>query len=374
MPSQTTHDPRFPVKCRRCGGVLPGPVSFCPNCGAKVPLAFGFGADSGAGSQPDPSGAGAPREQAPRPPRPVPLFAAAAGGAAGLGTPPPSPGGARQWGLSRGTGLSLLAFVVLFGGFVLFREFNKPDARLQEMMSRTAIGPVMPDLGHRSPPASPGASAPGSRAKPVVPDAPAAKLSAVPPVAPSAVAPPTHTAPAHVAPVPVPRTAPSTSVAQVPVPRTAPSTSVTQALAPPLPQGPIALAPTPSAEPRAPADERRRAAPRALQAARESLQKNNLKDAKAALADVLAAQPDNSEALRLRRDVQSREQSRDASLRIAHGCERQRSWTCVWHNAGDALTIDTSSAEAKALVVRSIRESGWSVGQPGAGGGPMGAP
>jgi hypothetical protein len=367
MPSPTTPDPTFPVACRRCGGALSGPVSFCPHCGAKMPLASGLGADSGSGSQEHPSGPGAPREQAPRPPRPVPLFAAPTGGASGLDAPPRSPDGARQWGLSRGTGLSLFAFVVLFGGFVLFREFNKPDGRLQQLTLRTAIGPVMPDLGHRSPSsASPAASSPASPAKPAVraapaaPAAPAAKLPSVPPVAPSAVAPPAPTAPARVAPVPVPRTAPSTSV--------------TQALAPPLPQGPIAQAPTPSAEPKAPADERPKAAPRGLQAARESLQKNNLKDAKAALADVLAAQPDNSEALRLRRDLQSREQSRDASLRIAHGCERQQSWTCVWHNAGDALTIDTSSADAKALVVRSIRESGWSVGQPGAGGGPMGAP
>jgi hypothetical protein len=77
------------------------------------------------------------------------------------------------------------------------------------------------------------------------------------------------------------------------------------------------------------------------------------------LNEVLAAQPDNIDALRMRQELASREQARDASLRIARGCAQQGSWTCVWHSAGDALAKDTGSAEAKSLVSRSIRESGW---------------
>ena len=112
------------------------------------------------------------------------------------------------------------------------------------------------------------------------------------------------------------------------------------------------------------ADHRGKAAPRDLQSIQASLQKNDLTGARAALNDVVAAQPDNADAQRLRQELQTREQARDASLRIARGCAQQGQWTCVWHNAGDALSADASSAEAKSLVVRSIRESGWGKAPP----------
>ncbi|QCP53782.1 hypothetical protein FAZ95_32765 [Trinickia violacea] len=112
------------------------------------------------------------------------------------------------------------------------------------------------------------------------------------------------------------------------------------------------------------ADHRGKAVPRDLQSIQASLQKNDLTGARAALNDVIAAQPDNPDAQRIRQELQTREQARDASLRIARGCAQQGQWTCVWHNAGDALSADSSSAEAKSLVVRSIRESGWGKAPP----------
>jgi predicted Zn-dependent protease len=115
------------------------------------------------------------------------------------------------------------------------------------------------------------------------------------------------------------------------------------------------------------ADHRGKAVPRDLQSIQASMQKNDLTAAQAALNGLLAAQPDNADALRIRQELQMREQARDASLRVARGCAQQGSWTCVWHNAGDALTTDTGSAEAKSLIVRSIRESGWSGAPTGPG-------
>jgi len=141
-----------------------------------------------------------------------------------------------------------------------------------------------------------------------------------------------------------------------------------KSVAPPgqaAPQAP-AQAATVAAAPES-ADHRGKAVPRDLQAIQASLQKNDLTGARAALNDVIAAQPDNADAQRIRQELQTREQARDASLRTARGCAQQGSWACVWHNAGDALSTDTGSAEAKSLVVRSIRESGWGKAPPAPG-------
>jgi hypothetical protein len=32
-------------------------------------------------------------------------------------------------------------------------------------------------------------------------------------------------------------------------------------------------------------------------------------------------------------------------------------WTCAWHNAGNALVIDSSSADAKRIVAQAMREA-----------------
>lgn len=105
-------------------------------------------------------------------------------------------------------------------------------------------------------------------------------------------------------------------------------------------------------------DEVRSRVAASLQSARINLEKNNLGSARAALMNVLAEDPNNAQALRMRGDLMDREQQRDSMLASARGCEAQGRWTCVWHNAGNALTIDSSNGEAHWLLSQALmRES-----------------
>lgn len=106
---------------------------------------------------------------------------------------------------------------------------------------------------------------------------------------------------------------------------------------------------------------------RAMESAQASLEKNDLSAARAALASAQANESNNSEAFMLRQDLASRERARDAALNAARGCMAQERWKCAWHNAGNALSIDSSSAEAKALIERSIVDSGEAARPAGPG-------
>lgn len=96
---------------------------------------------------------------------------------------------------------------------------------------------------------------------------------------------------------------------------------------------------------------------RHLRAAHADLQASNLAATKTRLAAAIAAQPDNRDALNLRSTLNAREQQRDALLSLARGCGYIARWACVAHNAGTALTIDSSSKEAQRLVALATRES-----------------
>lgn len=87
------------------------------------------------------------------------------------------------------------------------------------------------------------------------------------------------------------------------------------------------------------------------------MQQSNLSATKARLKAAIAAQPDNLDALRMRSTLSEREQQRDSLLSVARGCEYIAQWACVWHNAGNALLVDSSSGEAKRLVEHAMRES-----------------
>ncbi|WP_144144777.1 hypothetical protein [Paraburkholderia sp. BCC1884] len=103
---------------------------------------------------------------------------------------------------------------------------------------------------------------------------------------------------------------------------------------------------------------------RHIKAARADLQENNLSATKARLAAAIAVQPDNRDALTLRTALGAREQQRDALLSLARGCGYIARWNCVWHNAGNALMIDSSSKEAQRLVSQAMHESEMQVAQP----------
>ncbi|WP_240975762.1 hypothetical protein [Paraburkholderia aromaticivorans] len=113
-----------------------------------------------------------------------------------------------------------------------------------------------------------------------------------------------------------------------------------------------------------PSEQPRADVSRHLRAARANLQQNNLSATRARLAAAIAAQPDNRDALNMRSTLSTREQQRDALLSLARGCGYISRWTCVSHNAGTALQIDSSSKEAQRLVTLAQRETELQIPPP----------
>lgn len=424
MSSPTASNSTFSATCRNCGGRVSRPVSFCPHCGANAMLAFDNAKSWGKNERAD-----APLGDAIRPPRPVPLFmpagaAAHGGGGGGGGSSTAAYGNTRQWGLKTGTGITLLAFVVLFGGSILLSQHSdKTEQHARDVLMHTTVGAVAPgakDHAQATPPAAKNSPAPqalamtspapsqqpavtprASQPAPVAPKpsapapvaaalAPAPTAPSVPPAQVAKAAVPAAPAPTATAPAPAPTAVapapaePSPAPAQAAIARAQP-TSVphpppAQAYVAPAPQPPSSMwkansAPAPSPpmyantrsripSPPAPSSrelrdsQRRAAVPHELAAAWQSMQKNDLRSAQGSLDRALAADPNNSEAFMLRQDLMSREQARDDALIAARSCAAQHQWRCAWHNAGKALAVDSSSAEAKAMVQRSIVDSG----------------
>ena len=95
----------------------------------------------------------------------------------------------------------------------------------------------------------------------------------------------------------------------------------------------------------------------ALARAHDGLDRNDLRAARSGVYWALSMQPDNRDALLLKQDLVSRERARDAALKEARSCAGQERRQCVWQNANNALSIDSSSTEAQTLVKRSNIDS-----------------
>jgi hypothetical protein len=95
------------------------------------------------------------------------------------------------------------------------------------------------------------------------------------------------------------------------------------------------------------------------------LEKNDLRTARSGVYWALSLQPDNRDALLMKLDLVSRERARDAALKAARSCAGEERRQCVWQNASNALSIDSSSTGAKALVEHSNVDSGKTVKPPG---------
>jgi hypothetical protein len=352
---------------------------------------------------------------------PKPLFAAPRAHPYGDMDVPSMGSGARQWGLKGGTGLTLLAFVVLYGSIVLLQKNEQSASQVQVGSSSIAQGSVManqPHTGaHAAVPAaiahshSPSNASVASEHKtdpqPVPQRNPSAPIIATAPP-PAAVASPASPSPSPSPPAstsssqqpavayvtPSPEAQPMAAPAPPPTSQSHPMDASVHA--PTLPAQPLGTraspshswngratlspldylnargpAPTvrvPEAQQQVIRHDRSRdgASSASLAGARAALDKNDLAAARAALA----SQPNTGEAYMLRQDVASREKSRDALLNTARACVVQQRWSCAWHNAGDALSIDSSSVEAKALIERSIVDSGAASTPPGPGPGP----
>jgi uncharacterized OB-fold protein len=96
-----------------------------------------------------------------------------------------------------------------------------------------------------------------------------------------------------------------------------------------------------------------------LRAARASLATNNLSDARIALDAAAAMEPKREDVRQFQRDLAAIEVRRDAALRSARQCEQNRMWPCVRQYANTALSIDSGSNDAKALLQHAIVASAW---------------
>ncbi|WP_181321832.1 hypothetical protein [Trinickia symbiotica] len=295
-------------------------------------------------------------------------------------------GGGRHWGLKSGTALTLLAFVVLYGGAVLLHRHDNASTQTQQTTQRMSEGSVQagksgapaeaadrrdaearraqagPAVAAATPatPATPAPSSPQVAAQaPAKPAAPAPSVASIEPSAsdltgfsvtqpgPSSEQRSSHSS-ADVAPVVVAPPAQSAGQSKNAAPRQSRQT-LAAARAP--------SAASPSAKDEAHSERRQASVAHSIAVAQQNLAKNNLSAARRAIAAAQAAQPDNSDAFMLQRDLVSREQARDAALVAARTCLVEQRWTCAWHNAGNALSIDASSGEARALVNRAMIES-----------------
>lgn len=431
MREPTAREPKFPVACARCGGRISEPVAFCPHCGAHARFALAGDASrerrgAAASARAEPSVRSFESSDfegdldPPWPGPPTPLFATPDGDPYGE-VRGPALRGSRQWGLKSGTGLILLAFVVLYGGAVALHRYDgaapvvgqtQPSASKSVEGSIGSNGPSSSDLSAPSPsaPATNGgvpapapvasSSAPVSRSSADGTQGsgaqPAPKLddSTPPDMSIASLPPPVASVAPPVAPV-SPPTSPAQSQGAAPATttpsavnngdgtqqaagqssganegrnkahaRTRASAGANDARVPPGSAADAKAQPQPQPQE---AKEGRAPAARALDSAQVRLAKNDLRGARASLSSALAADPHNGYALSLRDQLTSREQERDASLGAARACVVQARWNCVWHNAGAALSVDASSTEAKALVNRAIVESGAATAPAGPG-------
>jgi hypothetical protein len=324
MSTQSTPGQSFPTPCKRCGGALYPPDDTCPWCGASHAVAYGvrlktqghaLPPDSPTAHAPDPAHPAVRMPPMMLPDTPIPP----------LSMPVPLWKSVGKWIFSKGLVLICFLIALAYAGYTLFGD-HKTDNTADEPAAKSATGSIVPYEA---------ASAASTQAPQVVAS-----------VAPTPTPTPAPAMPAPTA-VPVPSPAPPPSLTKSPA---LPSTST----APAPSTSPVVLPPLP---PHVPA--RQRTVPESLQAARAGLQANDLAGAQTALSEVLVAQPDNAEARLMQQDLLQRTTKRDNALRAANVCATDRLWSCVRHNATDALAIDSTNPNVRALLERAIREAGW---------------
>ncbi|MGF6740137.1 hypothetical protein OKW47_003883 [Paraburkholderia atlantica] len=228
----------------------------------------------------------------------------------------------------------------------------------------------VPTVTRSSPPVVATAPTVASSPPPVVASMPTVARSS-PPVLATAAA-PARPSPPVVATTPA--VVPSSPLVVATAPTAAPTTKSSAAISAPTPRGTAVASTNPSpgtsadtmATPLTLADKQRADAERNLKAAHGYLQRGNLAATKARLAAAITAQPDNRDARRMRAQVGTLEQQRDALLSLARGCSNVGRWECASHNANEALRIDSSSKDAQRLVSLASHESAWQTIPPSA--------
>lgn len=398
MLSDITSDQPDSIQCRHCGVTLAARLLSCPACGANQ-------ADSRDPLDWYPPPSSSAKDRLPASPASIaPQLAAPAAWN--------TPAGAEDdrfyakhdpWdGPSRPRRLpivgALVALLVLaMAGYFVFR----PGSEVTNVAPKAVSGSVTAQTAGQVAAVPAPVSAPVRAAVPVPAPAPAARVAGPVDVKPAASAPlvakqaePAVSAPKAVVPAQTaqnsnglgPAMRPSIASATVaqrspakpPAAQasTTPTAQVSNAPAPKYPPAPkpsavarpaetLAAVPHPAVSPAPPTkrdvtgnpDETRPDVSTNLQIAHAMLQRSNLAAAESRVAAVLAVQPKNRDALSMREDLRARQQQRDAALDLARGCAYMERWTCAWHNAGNALVIDSSSADAKRIVAQAMREA-----------------
>ncbi|SIT37075.1 conserved hypothetical protein [Paraburkholderia piptadeniae] len=347
MGDQTAHGPIFPATCARCGGRVSGTVSFCPHCGVPARLAFGDRAPKKkprvAATRAASVRANILRDRRLWPWRSTPFFQLADTDHSYGGARPPMRSGAGRRGLKTGAVLMLPAVVVLFGGAVLLHRSVDSDTRDQRARSSIVQGTVTSDDMDRHNPASTIAQGPttaqGSEATggSITPQNPATEerptiTTAVPPTTGASSVTPAMTA--------------STAASR-------PSQASFSAS-----QNEETSSQYARSNDRGYGGRHHRLISLALARAHDGLEKNDLRTARSGVYWALSLQPDNRDALLMKMELVSRERARDAALKAARSCAGEERRQCVWQNASNALSIDSSSTGAKALVEHSNVDSG----------------
>ncbi|WP_042263993.1 hypothetical protein [Paraburkholderia heleia] len=281
---------------------------------------------------------------------------------------------------------SVVSIAFLLTAYMISHRTEREPALGAQIVEGAILGPKATSAAHDTKPHTVRSVPPVAVAQlpPPVASAPSAPVASVPPPVVSVKPPAVNTAPppvvAHVAP-PVP--APQPMPAQAPPPRTA---TTATARAETVPSSVAAR--KSAAEERAlaaakvkadkanaekvaaakanaekvaaakAAADARAGVSRNLAIARASLDKNSLGPARSAINSALAEQPGNGSALQMQAELTSREDQRDSLLGYARLCARDGRWVCAWHNAGHALTVDSSSGEAREILSRSIAAQG----------------
>jgi hypothetical protein len=362
MLSDITSDQHDSTQCRHCGVTLAARLPSCPSCGANQLDPLGWY---------PPAAGSANARLAPPSVSNVPQLAAPAAWH--------TPAGAEDdrfyakhdpWRAPRSYRwvwiVVLLAVALLplaLAGYFVLRPGTEvsvvaPKAVFGAVTAQQAAPLVAPPAPSRAPSVAavnlarpahvPTSASLVVAAQPPVATQPVAKLSAPAISMPKATVPKTLAVQGARAPAPGPQGAMAqSSPAQAQAGATARSPASTPAALAKPAAPPVALFPRPDALANLQKN---------LQGVRVMLQKNNLSAADARLAAVLAVQPKNRDALAMRADLQDREQQRDVALDVARGCENIGRWTCAWHNAGNALVLDSSSADAKRIIARAMSE------------------
>ncbi len=263
---------------------------------------------------------------------------------------------------------SVVSIAFLLTAYMISHRTEREPTLGAQIVEGAILGPKATSTAHDTKPHTV-RSAPSvavAQLPPPVANAPSAPVASVPPPPVASVKPPpVNTAPppvvAHVAPPqPTPAQAQSPSVAARKSAAEERALAAAKVKAEKANADKVAAAKANAekvAAAKAAADSRADVS-RKLASARASLDKNSLGPARSAINSALAEQPGNGSALQMQAELTSREDQRDSLLGYARLCARDGRWVCAWHNAGHALTVDSSSGEAREILSRSIAAQG----------------